>query len=83
MLPDSIYLKNSPLKVEMELRKPGKAYFELSDLSGKIIRSFSYSEKTGGQKSFVLQPGHVPAGTYLLTFWLDGELIGTQQLIIL
>ena len=74
---------NTPLKVEMELSKPGKAYFELSDLSGKIIRSFSYSEKTVGQKSFVLQPGHVPTGTYLLTFWLDSELIGTQQVIIL
>ncbi|HOY03944.1 MAG TPA: DUF1929 domain-containing protein [Saprospiraceae bacterium] len=74
---------NTPLKVEMELSKPGKAYFELSDLSGKIIRSFSYSEKTVGQKIFVLQPGYLPAGTYLLTFWLDRELIGTQQLIIL
>jgi len=48
----------------------------------ETIQAFWFSEKTTGQRAFTLKAADVPAGVYLLTARLDGEIVGTRKVIM-
>ncbi len=72
----------SSLTVEMDLKRAGKLHFDLMDATGKTVRTFSFSEKTIGNQIFNLKTTSVPVGIYFLTARLEGQVLGTQKVIL-
>lgn len=52
----------------------------ISDPSGKVLRRMEIQQR--GQVQTILDAQAMPAGTYLYSLWVDGELMGTKQMVL-
>lgn len=66
--------------ITFNLDKPGVHSLELTSLSGQaVLREEKYFEQ--GQQSINLQIGHIPAGIYLYSIKLNGQVLGVKKIV--
>ena len=66
------------ITVEFELHQAGGARFHLTDLSGKIIRSFPAGNKSGEFRKEDLNLEGIASGIYVLQINSNGEILRTK-----
>lgn len=69
------------LNVQLDLQTPGKILFELSEVTGKTVRTFSFFEKTVEKQVFSLDMAGIPAGIYFLSARLGVQNLGFQKVV--
>ena len=58
----------------------GTASLNISDMNGKVLKTFSVSAKGNGQ--IVLQTNQLTAGTYQYSLMLNGKVVDTKKMIV-
>jgi hypothetical protein len=58
----------------------GKAFINITDMSGRLIKTVPISAKGGGQ--LMVDGGQLTSGTYQYSFYMDGKLMETKQMIL-
>lgn len=79
--PNPVALSGS-ISVEMDLKKTGMVHFELTDVAGKRVRTYSLFEKKTDKQVFTLKTTGIQAGAYLLTVRLEDMIIRTAKVIL-
>jgi ribosome modulation factor len=62
-----------------EVTRTHHTQFRLTDLTGKLIREFSADT---GSTTYMLDVSEYPAGLYLLTLVVDGQMIKTERVVV-
>jgi len=80
VFPNPVF-SNGALSVEIDLEKPCKLDFELTDVEGKQVRKYTLGE-TAEKQVFMLKTTGIPTGIYFLTARLDGAVWETEKVIL-
>lgn len=62
-----------------EVTRNNQTLFRLTDLAGKLIREFTADT---GSTTYMLDVSEYPAGLYLLTLLVDGQMIKTERVVV-
>ncbi|HRI61621.1 MAG TPA: T9SS type A sorting domain-containing protein, partial [Saprospiraceae bacterium] len=68
--------------VEIRSNRTGQVNFELTDATGKAIRSYVFSEKPAGNQSYTFKISDLPTGVYFLSARLGAEVLGTGKVML-
>jgi len=74
--------RGGSLQIEMDLKQGGKLHFMLTNAMGKTMAEFEFAEKRAGHQSFELKTTELPTGIYFLTTWIDGQIVGTEKVLL-
>ncbi|HMQ48779.1 MAG TPA: T9SS type A sorting domain-containing protein [Saprospiraceae bacterium] len=66
---------------EFELVESARVKLELRDNQGRLLRSLFEGQAAKGLQQKTVYLEHLPAGSYIYTLMLDGQQLGSRQLI--